>query len=67
MGYFEGDILGKMMEELDREIPKTIEEAEEMIKKDPTSYAAIVASANINALILILINKGIINQEEFTT
>ncbi len=67
MGYFDKDILNEIMDELNKDIPSTIEEAEEMIKKDPAQYAAIVASANINALIQILINKGIITKEEFLT
>ena len=67
MGYFDNDILTKMMEELDKGIPKTVEEAKEMIKKDQTQYAAIITAANINALIQILINKGILTKEEFVT
>jgi len=67
MSYCDKDILNEMLEELSKDIPKTVKEAEEMIKKDPAQYAAIVASANINALIQILINKGIITKEEFIT
>ena len=66
MGLFDNDILTKMMEELDKGIPKTIEEAEESIKGDPDQYSRVQIAANINTLAQLLINKGIITEEEYT-
>ncbi len=67
MGYFDKEILTEILEELNKDIPSTIEEAEEAIKKDDEAYKAIVTAANINAIVQLLIHKGIITQEQYTT
>ena len=54
------------MSDLDKKIPKTIEEAEESIKSDVDQYSRIQIAANINTLAQLLINKGIITEEEYT-
>ena len=65
MGYFDNDILTKMMEKLDKGIPKTVEEAEHSIKSNPDQHAKIQIAANINAICQILINKGLMTEEEY--
>ena len=60
-------ILNGILKELAKDTPSTIEEAEEFIKKDDEAYKGIILAANINAIIKLLINKGIITEEQYNT